>query len=135
VLIHGHPDQWTKIRGDVLSNKNLAQVGEQHGLGKCINVNGGTLVVSAGMIATAVEAILGAVHKDGGHDALAGVMDRLGLTGHALLLSVISVVSLHPPWYTEQLLAYSLHLLGPFVAAPGLHTARALQSQYAIGGN
>ncbi|RYP26155.1 hypothetical protein DL767_008151 [Monosporascus sp. MG133] len=87
---------WTTIRGEVLGNKNLSQVGQEHGLDKCINVNGGTFAVGTGMIATAVQAILGAVHKDGGHVALAGVMDRLGLTEHALLSSVTSSPYTHP---------------------------------------
>ncbi|RYP93874.1 hypothetical protein DL770_000070 [Monosporascus sp. CRB-9-2] len=101
---------WTTIRGEVLGNKNLSQVGEEHGLDKCINVNGGTPTVSTRMIATAVQAILGAVHKDGGHVAFAGVMDRLGLTEHALLSSVTSSPYTHPP-YTDQLQAYLLDLL------------------------
>ncbi|RYP68737.1 hypothetical protein DL771_006467 [Monosporascus sp. 5C6A] len=91
---------WTTIRGEVLGNKNLSQVGEEHGLDKCINVNSGTIAVSPGMIATAVQALLGAVHKDGGHDALVGVMDRLGLTEHALLSLVMSPPYTHP-WYTD----------------------------------
>jgi dsRNA-specific ribonuclease len=40
------------------------------------------------MVATAVEAILGAVEIDGGRNALARVMKHLGLTEHALLGSV-----------------------------------------------
>lgn len=40
------------------------------------------------MMATTVEAILGAVHLDGGYDALVGVMDHLGLA-HILLAAVM----------------------------------------------
>ncbi|KAM0079882.1 hypothetical protein ACKRZS_007967 [Fusarium odoratissimum] len=79
---------WTTLRRDLISNDNLARVGRGHGLHKCINMKGGTTRVSSGMVATAVEAILGAVENDGGRDALAWVMKHLGLTEHALLESV-----------------------------------------------
>ncbi|KAB5536118.1 ribonuclease III domain-containing protein [Coniochaeta sp. 2T2.1] len=76
---------WTTIRHDLVGNDNLARVGREHGLDNCINVNGGTVAVSPGMIATAVEAILGAAERDGGRDALVQVMSHLGLAQHALL--------------------------------------------------
>jgi ribonuclease-3 len=38
------------------------------------------------MMSTAVEAILGAVHLDGGDQALASVMTHLGLTSDLLVL-------------------------------------------------
>jgi hypothetical protein len=61
-----------------------------HGLNDCIILHGGTPLVSTKMMATALEAIMGAVHMDGGVDALAGVMSRLGLVQHPLLPTVIS---------------------------------------------
>ncbi|PCD21367.1 hypothetical protein AU210_016332 [Fusarium oxysporum f. sp. radicis-cucumerinum] len=82
---------WTMLRYDLISNENPARVGMGHGLDTCINVNGGTVRVTPGMVATAVEAILGAVERDGGHDTLARVMAHLGLTQHTL-------ISLVPPW-------------------------------------
>ncbi|RBA20587.1 hypothetical protein FPRO05_08034 [Fusarium proliferatum] len=78
----------TTLRRDLISNDKLTSVGRERGLHKCINMNGGTTRVSSGMVATAVEAILGAVEMDGGRDALARVMKHLGLTEHALLGSV-----------------------------------------------
>ncbi|KAJ4128986.1 hypothetical protein NW768_007512 [Fusarium equiseti] len=81
---------WTSLRNDLISNANLARVGMEHGLHACINANGGTLRVSPGMVATAVEAILGAMERDGGCDALVRVMAHLGLTQHALISSVLS---------------------------------------------
>ncbi|KLP16002.1 Uncharacterized protein LW94_12698 [Fusarium fujikuroi] len=81
-------DCWTTLRRDLISNDNLTRVGRERGLHKCINMNGGTTRVSSGMVATAVEAIHGAVGMDGGRDALARVMKHLGLTEHALLGSV-----------------------------------------------
>ncbi|ORY55847.1 ribonuclease III domain-containing protein [Pseudomassariella vexata] len=81
--------QWSAIRKDVLGNDNLAHVGFEHGLDKCVVLNGGTYKVSKSMMATAVEAILGAVHKDGGNDGLVLVMRRLGLTQHAHLPQVL----------------------------------------------
>lgn len=50
-----------------------------------IVLNGGTFTPSPKMIATAIAAILGAVHRDDGAGSLAQVMDRLALT-HVLLL-------------------------------------------------
>jgi hypothetical protein len=70
-------------------------------------MNGGTTRVSSGMVATAVEAILGAVDIDGGRDALARVMNHLGLTQHALL----SWVKFYPPLpIIEQVAHNSLDL-------------------------
>ncbi|KAF4945266.1 hypothetical protein FGADI_12086 [Fusarium gaditjirri] len=83
-------DCWTTLRRDLISNDNLARVGRGHGLHMCVNMNRGTTRVNPGMVATAVEAILGAVEIDGGRDALVRVMKHLGLTEHALLLSVPS---------------------------------------------
>ncbi|KAF5252836.1 hypothetical protein FANTH_2160 [Fusarium anthophilum] len=83
-------DCWTTLRRDLISNENLTRVGREKGLHKCINMNGGTTRVSSGMVATTVEAILGAVEIDGGRDALAQVMNRLGLAQHGLLSSVPS---------------------------------------------
>ncbi|EXK36482.1 hypothetical protein FOMG_09658 [Fusarium oxysporum f. sp. melonis 26406] len=67
-------DCWTTLRRDLISNDNLARVGRGHGLHKCINMNGGTTRVSSGMVATAVEAILGAVEIYDCRDTLARVM-------------------------------------------------------------
>ncbi|KAF5607634.1 ribonuclease III [Fusarium pseudoanthophilum] len=79
---------WTTLRRDLISNDKLANVGVEHGLDRCINMNGGTTRASNGMVATTVEAILGAVEIDGGRNALARVMNRLGLTQHTLLSAV-----------------------------------------------
>ena len=42
-------------------------------------MNHGTVQVSNKMMATAVEALLGAIELDGGDEALAGVMEHLGI--------------------------------------------------------
>jgi ribonuclease III len=68
----------------VLGNANLAAVGFRHNLDRCVLLNPGTTAVSDKTMATTVEAILGAVHVDGGDAALGLVMAKLGLT-HALL--------------------------------------------------
>jgi hypothetical protein len=70
-----------------MGNDNLARVGFRTGLDRCINLNPGTIRVSDGMMATTVEAILGAVHLDGGDAALATVMGNLGLTHDLLVMS------------------------------------------------
>ena len=65
------------IRGEGLGNEYFAETGKSHSLDFYINKDAGTRKVSEKMMATAVEAVLGAVHLDGGDDALASVMDRL----------------------------------------------------------
>ncbi|SPN98714.1 uncharacterized protein DNG_01758 [Cephalotrichum gorgonifer] len=83
-----HNQEWDVIRKATLANDNLARVGSDLGLCECIVLNNGTTTPSSKMTATAVEAILGAVHRDGGDASLAKVMGRLGLTQHALLSPV-----------------------------------------------
>ncbi|KAF5130821.1 Ribonuclease 3 [Metarhizium anisopliae] len=70
---------WDSMRKESLCNRNLAERGFSHQLDVCIIKNGGTVCVSEKMMATAVEAILGAVHLDGGLDALTTVMGNLGI--------------------------------------------------------
>ncbi|KAF2278957.1 uncharacterized protein EI97DRAFT_372268 [Westerdykella ornata] len=76
--------QWTQIFNNVLGNNNLEDVGRHSGLHHCVVTNPGTPTVSPRTMATTVEAILGAVHLDGGDAALGQVMDTLGLN-HPLL--------------------------------------------------
>lgn len=89
------------------------------GFDACISANGGTVRITAGMVATALGAVLGAVEKDGGYNALAGVMDYLALTRHALLFSVTSSTPCPLPLNTSAAI-YSLDLLGPLVATQSL---------------
>jgi hypothetical protein len=49
------------------------------------------------MMSTAAEAILGAVHLDGGDEALVEVMDRLGLDHTLLNQAVMLIYSLFLP--------------------------------------
>ncbi|KJK82651.1 hypothetical protein H634G_01788 [Metarhizium anisopliae BRIP 53293] len=70
---------WDTMRKEAFCNKNLAERGFAHQLDVCIIRNGGTVSVSDKMMATAVEAILGAVRLDGGVDALTTVMGNLGI--------------------------------------------------------
>lgn len=102
-----------------------------HGLDACINANGGTLRISPGMVATAVEAILGAVERDGGLDKLAQVMDHLGLTQHALNASV----TFYPPTPLHHMCRSAacclLDLLGPAVVAMEFLFERSPWAPYA----
>jgi ribonuclease-3 len=84
LIFTGH---WDTIRQAALGNSNLATVGFAHELHCCVILNPGTATVSDKTMATTVEAILGAVHIDGGDAALAQVMESLGLT-HTLLEEV-----------------------------------------------
>lgn len=70
-----------------MSNESLAETGFSHGLDVCINKDAGTSSVSNKMMATAVEAILGAVHLDGGDVALRRVLTQLRIVNpHDLLV-------------------------------------------------
>lgn len=62
-----------------MSNQNLAEIGRRFGLDKCVILNPGTHVVSVYSMATAVEALLGAVHQDGGEKEVARILDRFGM--------------------------------------------------------
>lgn len=110
-------DFWTTLRHELLGNENFGLVGMSHGLDACIISNGGTVRVTAGMVATALEAILGAVERDGGYDAFVGVMAHLGLTRHALLSSV-TFLPRHLFITIRSAANHSLDLLGPVRGCP-----------------
>lgn len=84
--------EWYPTTGDIRagndsvavkgSNANLAAIGNQHGLGQFINKNfaANGHVVSAGLMAQTVEAILGAVFEDTGSlNEVRAVMQLLGI--------------------------------------------------------
>ena len=87
-LLSIYPGEWTTVRNALISNPNLSDVGFTHGLERCVILNPGTFTVSGKTMATTVEAILGAVHIDGGDAALEHVMAHLGLH-HELLNPVM----------------------------------------------
>lgn len=77
------------IHYDILGNENLATVDSLKGLMEVIDIPpAARKSVSPKLMATIVEAILGAVSIDGGTRALGAVMTRLGLTQHPLLTPV-----------------------------------------------
>lgn len=86
---------WTVIRNEA-SNDNLAAKGFEHGLNLCVILNPGTLQVSKGLMATTVEAILGAVELDGGPGALLQVATHLGLVHPLINLVKSQNYFLHP---------------------------------------
>lgn len=74
---------WNSLRQSVLSNANLARVGQDLGLGPLIHCYAGT-IVSLNMLATSVEAIVGAVHMDAGDEAVDRIMLAFGLSSNML---------------------------------------------------
>ncbi|KAL1798162.1 hypothetical protein ACET3X_002199 [Alternaria dauci] len=88
--------QWTQLRNDTLSNDALARRGYDIGLDKCVIVAESRPAVSPKMVATTLEAVIGAVYQDGGDDAVERVMRELGFFDHALL-TVTSRTPLFPP--------------------------------------
>ena len=73
---------WTETRKNVSGNDNLALVGKKLGLGELLRQHPRNVQdVSPGMLATAVEAVVGAVWLDSGmkmHEVKV-VMGRMGL--------------------------------------------------------
>ena len=63
------------------SNNNLDRVGRVHGLDAYVHINPGGNTVAPNTMAATVEALLGAIYLDSGHDieAVNAVMNRLGL--------------------------------------------------------
>lgn len=65
-----------------MSNANLGSVGKGRNLNDCVQLGNGQSSVSSKMMATTVEAIVGAVYLDGradGINAVRGVMQNLGI--------------------------------------------------------
>lgn len=80
-------EQWTKAEQGLLSNEHLSEVGFRHHLDTCVIPNMGTPTVTESIMATCVEAILGAVLLDGGEPALARVLRTLDMS-HEFLEAV-----------------------------------------------
>jgi len=74
VHVKGH---WDQLRQATAGNAALLLLGQKFQLDRCVICNGGTTKVSDKMVATAVEAVLGAVYLDGGEAALEIVMKEL----------------------------------------------------------
>lgn len=94
----------------MLSNGNLARRGQDLGIGTCVFCNEGT-VVSAKMIASTLEAIVGAVYLDGGDAAVSLVIEHLGLTNHRLLMVTLKSPSISSLNKHHQ--STNLHVLDP----------------------
>ncbi|KAG8157070.1 hypothetical protein KVR01_013060 [Diaporthe batatas] len=81
---HLAPRQWAGLKNDLLSNANLANVGQR------LRILGASHIHSGPARATTVEAVMGAVWLDSDHGpaaALESVMRTFGLLTHPLLLS------------------------------------------------
>ena len=88
------PGDWTRIQQNLVSNENLFRVGLSVGLGNCINKHPlNPVPTSRAVVATAVEAIIGAVFVDGG---ILAVHELLGVFG----LEPTAVVTLRFPYYS-----------------------------------
>lgn len=79
------PSEWQLVRNTLVCNRNLAEVGMRVRIQDCTL----THCDSSKKIATTMEAIIGAVWLDSKRDygAVNAVLERLGLTKHALLRS------------------------------------------------
>jgi ribonuclease-3 len=90
------PAQWTQLRNDIISNDALARRGYTTGVDNVVIKAPSTPTLSSRMVATAVAAIIGAVHEDGGDDAVHSVMQHLGFFDHALLTVTSQLLPLPP---------------------------------------
>ena len=89
------PSRWTTIRNDILGNDGLAQRGHELGIDKCIFLNDGTYSKTPKMVATTLEAIIGAVFQDGGDAVVMRVIEHLGFLDHSFL--TVTLQSLYHP--------------------------------------
>jgi dsRNA-specific ribonuclease len=80
------------MRQHLLSNKNLNRIGRRLGIEKYLIMNPGLNLASDYMVATLVEAIIGAVYLDGEMKAVERLMVNLGL--EAALLDWCNLVLL-----------------------------------------
>jgi ribonuclease-3 len=87
--------QWTQLRNALISNAALARRSYEIGVDRCVLVGSNNPAVSGRMVATTMEAIIGAVHQDGGGDAVRLVVEHLELFDHSLL--TVTFRSLHFP--------------------------------------
>ncbi|KAH8716798.1 ribonuclease III domain-containing protein [Phaeosphaeriaceae sp. PMI808] len=74
-----------RCTNDLTSNEALAQCGFEIGVDRCIHLTDGLSSVSPKMVATTLEAIIGAVFRDGGDEAALRVVTYLRFLNHWLL--------------------------------------------------
>lgn len=88
------PFEWAIVRNRLVSNKNLAEVGVRLRIQDCTLGHCGT----GKLLANTMEAIIGAVWLDSKRDpaAVNAVMERLGLTKHALIRSPKTTFTTRP---------------------------------------
>jgi ribonuclease-3 len=79
------PACWTTLRNEVLSNDALARRGYRLGVEACISQAGGAYQKTPKMVATTLQAIVGAVFQDGGDEAVGSLIERFGFLNHSLL--------------------------------------------------
>ena len=84
---------WTTIRNETVGNENLAAIGEEKGLQECVVLNPGTHMVTPKVMATAVEAIIGAVFFDSGDAAVEPVLQTLGIHHQLLAVVMLTILS------------------------------------------
>lgn len=108
---------WTQARNDLASNAALATRGNSLGLGPLIYVTGGYYgPASDKMIATTIEAIIGAIDMDGGEPAVVEAVKHLGFDDHPSLMVTSQLSPLHMKedimLLTELICCYSAPLQG-----------------------
>jgi dsRNA-specific ribonuclease len=82
----GNGTEWSKIHDELVGNRALYDRGTVIGIDQCILLNPGfDQRVSEEMVARTMEALIGAVKRDGGMKEVERVMRRVGLMEHPFL--------------------------------------------------
>lgn len=76
---------WPGVKADMLASSYLVEWGRIHGISDCVFMEARCKDVADSVVASTVQAVLGAVHKDGGRAPLYRVMRRLNLLNHVAL--------------------------------------------------
>jgi hypothetical protein len=105
------PACWTRIRNDILGNDSLACRGYEIGIESCIFLAGGTYLKTPKMVATTLEAVVGAVFQDGGDEAVTRVIEHLGFLSHRFLSVMLRC--LFPNGMDRCHLSTNNHFIGP----------------------
>ncbi|KAG9194035.1 ribonuclease III [Alternaria panax] len=126
--------QWTQLRNDMLSNDALAPRGYQAGLDELVIVADSRPAVSPKMVATSLEAIIGAVYHDGGDEAALRVMNSLGFFDHPLLtLPAVNFPPLQPLYSFTPKATFATTCVTEVVEPPARIDAQIAGVESAIG--
>jgi nucleosome binding factor SPN SPT16 subunit len=107
-------EEWDKVH-EAVRNKILNAIGTKMGIDKCMNIPPGARP-SVIMVATAVEAVMGAVHKDGRGKALDTAMEKFGITHEKVAGTEYESVDSNTGGIGAMMITGAMYLVIGFVA-------------------